>query len=146
MEDFIPVRPSAPGIPSLPDVRYHVAAAWSETADTEWRSLRPGLRLRDLFDDGEGYRVALARLDTGAEIPGHRHPADEHIFILAGKIRDSDGEYGAGTYLMNPGGLSRRLWTHGGCLALIHWVGPVPFMETSADAGSNGAAGRREEP
>jgi anti-sigma factor ChrR (cupin superfamily) len=145
MEDFSPVKPSTPGIPPIPDVRYHVEASWFEAGDTGWRSPGPGLRLRDLFDDGEGYRVVLARLDPGAEVPGNGHPAAEHIFVLAGKIRDMEGEYGAGTYLMNPGGVSRRLWTHGGCLALIHWVGLTPFHAAATDSGSSGAAGRKDE-
>ena len=48
-------------------------AAWSETVDTGWRSPGPGLRLPDRFDDGESYRVVLARLDPGAEVPGNGH-------------------------------------------------------------------------
>ena len=123
MEDFVPVKPSLPGVPLIPDVRYHVEAAWAEAGEAEWRVPAEGLRMRDLFDDGEGYRVALIRLDPGAEIPDHLHPVDEHIFVLAGKIRDAGGEYAAGTYLMNPTGSGHRLWSRGGCLAIIHWHG-----------------------
>lgn len=150
MEDFIPVKPSIPGVPLIPDVRYHVEAAWSEGAVAEWRSPADGLRVRDLFDDGEGYRVALVRLDPGAEIPVHRHPAHEHIFVLAGKIRDSGapdgaGEFGAGTYLMNPASSSHRLWSQGGCLVLIHWLGPVRFLERE-DSPDARRSGRKEGP
>lgn len=134
MEDFVPVKPSLAGVPLIPDVRYHVEAAWSEAGVSEWRTPAEGVRVRDLFDDGEGYRVALIRLDPGAGIPLHLHPADEHVFVLAGKIHDTaagegagagTGEFGAGTYLMNPAGSRHRLWSRGGCLAIVHWHGPV---------------------
>lgn len=147
MEDFVPVKPSRAGIPLIPDIRYHVEAAWSETGMSEWRLARTGFRIRDLFDDGEGCQVVMARLDPGAEIsPSMRH-AHEHLFVLAGKLLDGDGEYGAGTYLLNPPGSSHRLWTHGGCLLLIHRMGPmpVPASEDSADPGQAGYFGRNKE-
>jgi anti-sigma factor ChrR (cupin superfamily) len=125
MEDFSPVKPSLAGIPVIPDIRYHVDSAWAEGPVSGWYSPAAGLKVRDLFDDGEGHRVYLARLDPGAEFPAEDPAFHEHVFVLAGKIRDGQAEYGAGTYLMNPPGSSRRLWTHGGCLVLIHHLGPA---------------------
>lgn len=145
MEDFVPVKPSAAGVPHLPDARYHVEAAWSESLDGIWRAPAEGSRVRDLFDDGEGYRVALVRLEPGAALPAHLHPADEHIFVLAGRLRDSGagdgaGEYGAGTYMMNPAGTHGRPWSRGGCLAIVHWHGPVPCPEPPRESGGKAEA------
>lgn len=150
MEDFVPVKPFAAGVPHVPDARYHVEAAWSEAGESEWRTPAAGLRVRDLFDDGEGYRVALVRLEPGAALPVPLHPADEHIFVLAGKIRDSGagdgaGEYGAGTYLMNPAGSHGRPYSRGGCLAIVHWHGPAPYPGARPGAG-DGETGRSPGP
>jgi len=140
LEDFVPVVPPAAGAPPVPDARYHVEAAWSEAGGTPWRVHSGGVRVRELFDDGEGYRVALFRLGPGTALPRPLPAAVEHVFVLAGRMSDPGAEegaagHGAGTYLMNPAGSHGRPWTREGCLAIVHWHGPAGFPGTGPDTG-----------
>jgi anti-sigma factor ChrR (cupin superfamily) len=114
-------------------LRYHLEAASHPEAEG-WKSNRPGISMRTLFDDGQGYRVVLIRYAPGSSVAEHLHTADEHAYVLEGSVRDNRGEYGPGTYLLNPAGTRHSLRSAGGCLVLIHWLGPVQFLENGEAA------------
>jgi anti-sigma factor ChrR (cupin superfamily) len=102
--------------------RYHLDAGAVES-ETSWEA-RPGLCIRELFSDRDGYRISLVRYAEGGFDPERMHSGDEHVFVLGGGLRDANGDYGPGTYLLNPAGLRPRIWSPGGCLAIIHRLPP----------------------
>jgi quercetin dioxygenase-like cupin family protein len=70
----------------------------------------PGVELMPLAEpvtDGSIHRVRLAR---GTVIPGHTHPADEFVLVLAGTIETGGRRCAAGTFWATPAGT--RQGTH----------------------------------
>jgi anti-sigma-K factor RskA len=52
-----------------------------------WREAAPGVRIKELnVDRAAGVRSFLMRLDPGARIPVHDHPADEDCFVIEGEM------------------------------------------------------------
>jgi len=96
------------------------------TAD--FRLLRPGVEIATLYEDPAGASAALLRYAPGAEVPRHRHPGYEHIFVLEGEQSDDRGVYRAGTFAVNRPGTEHRVWSSTGCLALLIWQLPVVFL------------------
>jgi len=82
----------------------------------------PGVWRKRLWHVGpaEAGRVtSVVRFDPGAGFPSHGHPDGEEIFVLAGTFSDADGEYPAGSYVLNPDGSTHAPWSAGGCTILV---------------------------
>jgi anti-sigma factor ChrR (cupin superfamily) len=102
----------------------------SVAADREtWPVLRPGIRIKVLWEDGHGEKAALLAYDPGAEAPLHEHQGEEQIWVLEGWQEDVSGSYGPGTYLVNPAGTRHSVKSPEGCVVWIHWKRPVAFLE-----------------
>lgn len=71
-----------------------------------WRSTPVrGVALCVLRNDEKSRDAAvLIWMDAGAVYPRHRHVGDEEVLVLQGGYRDAEGEYRAGTFLVNPAG------------------------------------------
>ena len=93
-----------------------------------WPWLRPGIRIKVLWDNGIGESAALLAYEPGAEAPLHLHEGEEQILVLEGFQEDAFGSYGPGTYLVNPMGTKHIVSSLGGCLVWIHWRKPVRFL------------------
>jgi anti-sigma factor ChrR (cupin superfamily) len=93
-----------------------------------WPWLRPGIRIKVLWDDGMGESAALLAYDPGAEAPLHEHAGREQILILEGFQEDASGSYGPGSYVVNSKGSRHAVSSPGGCLVWIHWSKPVRFL------------------
>jgi anti-sigma factor ChrR (cupin superfamily) len=108
-------------------VRFHLnfAGIWNEGV---WLAPRPGIKVRELFQSDDGYRISMVRYAPGSKVPDHLHTGDEHTYVLEGSLRDSAGEYRAGAYLMSPMGSHHRVWSDRGALVITHRLGPVRFL------------------
>ncbi len=108
-------------------MRFHLdfTTVWK---DGVWLAPRPGIKVRELFQADDGYRISLVRYAPGAKVPDHLHTADEHTYVLEGSIKDASGEHSAGSYLMCPMGSRHRLWSDRGALVLTHRLGPIRFL------------------
>jgi anti-sigma factor ChrR (cupin superfamily) len=93
-----------------------------------WPWLRPGIRIKVLWDDGHGESAALLAYEPGAEAPLHLHQGEEQILVLEGFQEDASGSFGPGSYLVNPSGTRHTVKSPGGCLVWIHWRRPVRFL------------------
>lgn len=94
----------------------------------DWRPLRAGVDISPLYGGGpDEPAAALLRYAAGAQIPLHEHRGYEHILILSGSQRDEHGEYGTGSFLINPPGSQHSVISPGGCLVLAIWHKPVHF-------------------
>lgn len=72
--------------------------------------------------------MAILRYQAGAGVPRHRHPGLETILVLEGVQSDENGDYPAGTLVLNPAGSEHSVWTDTGCAVLIQWDLPVVFL------------------
>jgi quercetin dioxygenase-like cupin family protein len=65
---------------------------FASAAATEWQPSRfPGVSRKVLRNDTEsGESAALVRLEPGASVPAHDHPAGEEVFVLEGDVAASD--------------------------------------------------------
>ncbi|AWP24188.1 transcription negative regulator ChrR [Acidiferrobacter sp. SPIII_3] len=94
----------------------------------QWRVLRTGVRIRELFT-GTCPRIALLSYAPGARVPLHLHTGDEHIFVIQGSQSDEHGDYEAGSYVFNPAGSRHSVHSREGCVVLIQWQAPVAFVD-----------------
>jgi anti-sigma factor ChrR (cupin superfamily) len=82
----------------------------------------PGVWRKRLFHVGaaeSGRVTSLVRFEPGSRFPMHPHPKGEEIYVLSGTFSDDDGNYPAGTYLLNPDGSSHAPWSAGGCTLFV---------------------------
>lgn len=93
-----------------------------------WMAPRPGIKVRELYQSGDSYRISMVRYAPGAKVPEHVHTGDEHSYVLEGSVRDAAGEYPAGSYLLSPMGSRHAVWSDRGALVLTHRLGPIRFL------------------
>ena len=100
--------------------------------DGGWRALafehfREGIDVHWLLQ-GRGRtsrRSAVLNYRPGAGVPRHRHAGLETIIVLEGTQSDENGDYAAGSVVLNPVGTEHSVWTEEGCVVLIQWNLPV---------------------
>ena len=97
-------------------------------ADLDWSPLRPGVDAAWIYREEGGSAAAYLRYQPGAEVPLHRHPAPEHIFVLEGAQEDEYGHYPAGSVVINPPGTRHTVRSPEGCLVLVVWGRQVEFL------------------
>ena len=66
-----------------------------------------------------GEVTSLVRFSPDATFSEHEHPEGEEILVLEGTFSDQAGDWGPGSYLLNPHGSSHQPFSHEGCLL---WV------------------------
>lgn len=92
----------------------------------EWKFFRPGVDIYRLYDEGPtGSSAALLKYAPGATVPKHEHTGYEHIVVLSGTQRDHNGNYGAGTLVVNEPGTQHSIVSESGCIVFIVWEKPV---------------------
>jgi quercetin dioxygenase-like cupin family protein len=97
----------------------------------EWRPSRyPGVCLKVLRSDKEsGESASLVRLDPGASVPAHDHPAGEEVFVLEGDVRIGRHHMKAGDYLYTPPDAKHAAASDGGCVFLVTLPKPVVMLK-----------------
>lgn len=96
-----------------------------------WLPLRPGVDIYRIYggeDGDDGPAAALLRYQPNAQVPNHQHMGWEHILVLTGNQTDEQGEYSAGTLLVNPPGSYHSVTSPSGCVVLALWERPVRFV------------------
>ncbi len=84
---------------------------WTESpAGGVWRK-----RLHLVGSTEKGQVTSLVRYDSNASFPEHDHPAGEEILVLDGTFSDEQGDWPAGTYLLNPEGSKHKPASKDGC-------------------------------
>ncbi|WP_434724099.1 cupin domain-containing protein [Mesorhizobium sp. RIZ17] len=108
--------------------------AFAGLADGGWRDLafepfRDGVTVHWLLRGGPAEpSVAVLKYQPGAGVPRHRHAGLETIVVLDGIQSDENGNYAAGSVILNPVGTEHSVWTDGGCVVLIQWDLPVIIL------------------
>ena len=81
----------------------------------------PGVKLKLLHDDPtDSHRHALARLESGAELPSHTHDSTEYVYVLEGCITHGDAQVHTGECVcFEAGSTSGSLRSRGESLLLL---------------------------
>lgn len=66
-----------------------------------------------------GQVTSLVYYPPGARFPRHDHPEGEEILVLEGTFSDDQGDWPAGSYLLNPEGYSHAPYSEGGCTLFV---------------------------
>lgn len=69
----------------------------------EWKVLLPRVKIK-VLRDGPDAQSYLLRLEPGAVLPPHHHPADEECVVLEGEVRLGEVVARAGDYHLAPRG------------------------------------------
>jgi anti-sigma factor ChrR (cupin superfamily) len=98
--------------------------------DVDFEPFRHGVTIHWIHRGvGDEPSAALLKYLPGARVPSHRHVGLETILILDGIQSDEQGDYPAGTFIVNPVGSIHSVWTDMGCVVLIQWDKPVEILE-----------------
>lgn len=94
-----------------------------DTAAMDWQpSPSPTVWRKRLCLSGaaeSGKVTSIVRYEANSEFPSHPHPDGEEIFVLDGVFSDEDGDYPAGTYLLNPDGIGHAPYSREGCTLFV---------------------------
>jgi anti-sigma factor ChrR (cupin superfamily) len=66
-----------------------------------------------------GQVTSLVRFEPGASFPSHPHPGGEELLILEGVFSDEAGDWGAGSFLLNPEGYEHSPHSAEGCVLFV---------------------------
>lgn len=99
-------------------------------AGAVWSPFRAGIEVSILHGElGVGAAAALLRYQPGASLPTHLHLGFEHVLVLSGAQTDEHGEYGRGSFVVNPPQSRHTVSSPRGCIVLVTWEQPVQFIE-----------------
>lgn len=94
-----------------------------DTRAMEWTQSPGGHVLRKrvhLSGPAESGQVtSVVRYVPGAHFPPHDHPGGEEILVLDGVFSDEQGDWPAGTYLLNPEGFRHGPFSEQGCTLFV---------------------------
>jgi len=76
-------------------------------------------RLHHVGPPENGQVTSLVRYRPGSRFPAHAHPDGEEILVLEGVFSDEQGDWPAGSYLLNPEGFSHSPHSEPGCLLFV---------------------------
>ncbi len=98
-----------------------------DTRRMEWQPAGvPGVWSKALYSEhGHPERIELLKLDPGAALPPHAHPAGEEVLVLEGELEDEDGVYARRAWIRNPAGSIHAPRSRKGCVIYLK-TGLVP--------------------
>lgn len=99
------------------------ARAVADTTRMEWTRSPSGTvwrkRVHLVGPPESGQVTSVVRFEHGSEFPEHGHPEGEEIFVLDGVFSDHQGDWPAGTLLLNPEGFRHAPFSEPGCLLFV---------------------------
>ena len=66
-----------------------------------------------------GQVTSVVRYDSNSSFPEHDHPQGEEILVLEGVFSDQQGDWPAGTFLLNPEGFRHAPFSRPGCVLFV---------------------------
>jgi anti-sigma factor ChrR (cupin superfamily) len=89
--------------------------SWSPSpSGTVWRK-----RLHRVGPPEAGQVTSVVRYEPNSSFPSHEHPDGEEILVLEGTFSDEQGDWPAGTYLLNPEGFRHAPFSVDGCVLFV---------------------------
>lgn len=109
------------------------------TASLDWVPLRPGISMRPLHFEADGYALQL-KVEPGAVVTRHRHTGEVHALNLSGcrEIVDTGEVVGPGDYVFEPAGNEDAWRCHGDepCIVHITLTGRVEYLDANGEVTS----------
>ena len=97
--------------------------ATADTSQLEWTASPSGSvhrkRVHLVGPPESGQVTSVVRYEPMSKFPAHDHPEGEEILVLEGVFSDEHGDWGAGTYLLNPEGFSHAPFSDPGCVLFV---------------------------
>ena len=94
-----------------------------DTAGMEWTPSPSGTvwrkRVHLVGPPESGQVTSIVRYEPNASFPAHDHPGGEEILVLDGEFSDEQGDWPAGTYLLNPEGFRHAPFSRPGCVLFV---------------------------
>ncbi|EKD76627.1 MAG: anti-ECFsigma factor, ChrR [uncultured bacterium] len=96
-------------------------------AHQSWQTLRTGTAHKLLArDEGRDLQCDLMQLDPNTQLPAHRHPSWEWVYVLQGSLTDARGTFLAGDFIHNTAGSEHQVSTGAdGAELFVVWCGRV---------------------
>jgi len=89
--------------------------AWTQSpSGTVWRK-----RVHLVGPAESGQVTSVVRYDADSNFPTHEHPDGEEILVLEGVFSDEQGDWPAGTFLLNPQGFRHAPFSKNGCVLFV---------------------------
>jgi anti-sigma factor ChrR (cupin superfamily) len=89
--------------------------AWTASpSGTVWRK-----RVHLVGPAESGQVTSVVRYERNSNFPEHDHPGGEEILVLDGIFSDQQGDWPAGTFLLNPEGFRHAPFSRDGCVLLV---------------------------
>ena len=96
-------------------VVHTTSMAWNASpSSTVWRK-----RLHLVGPTESGQVTSVVRYQEHSRFPPHPHPDGEEILVLSGVFSDEQGDWPAGSYLLNPEGFRHAPYSREGCLLFV---------------------------
>ncbi|HTJ57139.1 MAG TPA: cupin domain-containing protein [Devosiaceae bacterium] len=109
--------------------RYYPGLTQGGWRDLDFEPFREGVTVHWLHrGTSEEPSSAILKYEPHAGVPAHRHDGVETILVLEGTQSDEQGDYPAGSLVLNDIGTTHSVWTDGGCVVFIQWNRPVVFV------------------
>jgi anti-sigma factor ChrR (cupin superfamily) len=94
-----------------------------------WTDFLPGVRQKAFWSDpSTSRRAAMARFESGASLPRHRHIGDELLFMIEGSNFDDSRELRTGNVAYFPSGCTHTVASKIGHTAIAFVTGEVETM------------------
>lgn len=94
-----------------------------DTSKMEWTSSPSGTvwrkRVHLVGAAESGQVTSIVRYERNSNFPEHDHPDGEEILVLDGVFSDQQGDWPAGTFLLNPEGFRHAPFSREGCVLLV---------------------------
>lgn len=112
----------------------HLKSTLVDPATMEWEPSKfPGISAKVLFaDPATGMSSILFKMEPGAIVPLHEHPALEQSYILEGSLEDLDGTAHAGQFIWRPAGNVHQAYAPNGAVLLGIFLKPNIFANGTA--------------
>ena len=94
-----------------------------DTSAMQWQASPSGTvwrkRVHLVGPAESGQVTSVVRYDSNSSFPEHDHPQGEEILVLDGVFSDKQGDWPAGTYLLNPEGFRHAPFSQPGCVLFV---------------------------
>lgn len=110
-------------------------STYIKPSQIDWKPTRfDKISIKVLYEDRDkGEMTCLLKLEPGAYVPFHKHPAIEQTFVLEGSIEDHDGVATAGDYIWRKPGSLHDNHSPGGAVVLAVYRKPNLYYDSDRE-------------
>ncbi len=104
-------------------------------SDIAWQDMEAGIRMKRLWSHEETKRQALmVQIDSGPQLPMHKHLGNELVYVVEGAIQDEFGKLTAGNMGYRPDGCVHTVSSPNGATVIAIITGTIEAAAERGDA------------